>query len=162
GRHLCDAFHLVPPGDHHEFVDAMCELAEREEVDVVLPQSSYDLEGLADRRSDFGDTKVLVSEPSAIALSNEKAACFEFLHGLGLPVPEFRRVRGASGVQEAAHELGYPDRPLCFKPVISSGSRGFHVLDSRVDRAAQLLTERPGSVAMRLEEALGLLPEDGP
>jgi len=162
GHHLCDAFRLVPPGDDPGFVDAIRDLVELEQVDVVLPQSSYDLKGLAERRTEFGDTKVLVSEPRAIALSNEKAACYEFLHGLGLPVPEFRRVRGASGVQEAAHELGYPERALCFKPVISSGSRGFHILDSHVDRAAQLLTERPGSVAMRLEEALGLLPEDGP
>src|SRR5581483_1437177 len=46
-------------------------------------------------------------------------------------------------------------------PVFSSGSRGFRVLDPTVDRARQLLEERPGSVAMRLEEALELLPENG-
>jgi carbamoyl-phosphate synthase large subunit len=70
-------------------------------------------------------------------------------------------VRGASEVEAAAHELGYPERPVCFKPVFSSGSRGFRVLDPTVDRAHQLLHERPGSVAMRLEEALELLPADG-
>ena len=42
-------------------------------------------------------------------------------------------------------ELGYPDRPVCFKPVFSSGSRGFRILDPTVDRAHQLLNERPGS-----------------
>ncbi len=61
----------------------------------------------------------------------------------------------------AARELGYPDRPVCFKPVFSSGSRGFRVLDPTVDRAHQLLHERPGSVAMRLEEAVELLPDEG-
>jgi carbamoyl-phosphate synthase large subunit len=45
--------------------------------------------------------------------------------------------------------------------VFSSGSRGFRILDPTVDRAHQLLHERPGSVAMRLEEALELLPDDG-
>jgi carbamoyl-phosphate synthase large subunit len=64
-------------------------------------------------------------------------------------------------VEAAARELGYPDRPVCFKPVFSSGSRGFRVLDPAVDRAHQLLHERPGAVAMRLEEALELLPDDG-
>jgi carbamoyl-phosphate synthase large subunit len=64
-------------------------------------------------------------------------------------------------VAEAARELGYPDRPVCFKPVFSSGSRGFRILDPTVDRARQLLEERPGSVAMRLEEAVELLPNDG-
>ncbi|HET9938291.1 MAG TPA: ATP-grasp domain-containing protein, partial [Gaiella sp.] len=61
----------------------------------------------------------------------------------------------------AARGLGYPDRPVCFKPVFSSGSRGFRVLDPTVDRAHQLLHERPGSVAMRLEEAVELLPDEG-
>ena len=50
---------------------------------------------------------------------------------------------------------------MCFKPVFSSGSRGFRILDPTVDRAHQLLHERPGSVSMRLEEALELLPEQG-
>ena len=45
----------------------------------------------------------------------------------------------AAQVAAAAHELGYPDRPVCFKPVFSSGSRGFRVLDPTVDRAHQLL-----------------------
>ena len=64
-------------------------------------------------------------------------------------------------LEVAARELGYPERPVCFKPVFSSGSRGFRVLDPTVDRAHQLLHERPGSVAMRLEEALDLLPDEG-
>src|SRR5213076_451402 len=68
---------------------------------------------------------------------------------------------GSRGVEAAAAELGYPERPVCFKPVFSSGSRGFRVLDATVDRAHQLVHERPGSVAMRLEEALELLPAEG-
>jgi carbamoylphosphate synthase large subunit len=79
------------------------------------------------------------------------------LHRLGLPAPEFRRVRGAAEVDAAARELGYPDRPVCFKPVFSSGSRGFRILDPSVDRAHVLLRERPGFVAMRLEEAVEIL-----
>jgi carbamoyl-phosphate synthase large subunit len=104
---------------------------------------------------------VLVSAPETIRRANDKAESYALLHDLGVPAPEFRRVHGGVGVDSAARELGYPDRPLCFKPVFSSGSRGFRVLDPTVDRAHQLLHERPGSVAMRLEEALELLPDRG-
>jgi predicted ATP-grasp superfamily ATP-dependent carboligase len=104
---------------------------------------------------------VLVSDPDTIRRSNDKAETYELLHRLGIPAPAFRRVNGASQVEAAARELGYPERPVCFKPVFSSGSRGFRVLDSTVDRAHQLLHERPGSVAMRLEEAVELLPDEG-
>jgi carbamoyl-phosphate synthase large subunit len=160
GRHLCDAFHLVPAGSDPAFPDAILDVVEREGVDVVLPQSSFDLEGLAAHRDRF-PVPVLVSSPDTIHRSNDKAETYAVLHRLGLPAPQFRRVEGAAGVERAAHELGYPERPVCFKPVFSSGSRGFRILDPTVDRAHQLLYERPGSVAMRLEEALELLPDSG-
>jgi len=160
GRHLCDAFHLVPAGSDPSFPDAMLAVATRERVDAILPQSSFDLEGLAEHVDRF-PMPVLVSSPDAIRRSNDKAASSELLHRLGVPAPEFRRVNGAAEVEAAARELGYPDRAVCFKPVFSSGSRGFRVLDPTVDRAHQLLHERPGSVAMRLEEAVELLPAEG-
>jgi len=149
GRHLCDAFHIVPAGSDPGFPDAMRDVVERERADVVLPQSSFDLEGLAAHRERF-PVPVLVSRPETIHRSNDKAESYDLLHRIGVPAPEFRRVNGAAQVAEAAHELGYPDQPVCFKPVFSSGSRGFRVLDPTVDRAHQLLHERPGSVAMRL------------
>jgi carbamoyl-phosphate synthase large subunit len=160
GRHLCDAFHLVPGGADPGFADAMLAVAERESVDAILPQSSFDLEGLAAHVERF-PMPVLVSSPDAIRRSNDKAETYELLHRLGLPAPAFRRVNGGLAVDAAARELGYPDRAVCFKPVFSSGSRGFRILDPTVDRAHQLLNERPGSVSMRLEEAVELLPAEG-
>jgi carbamoylphosphate synthase large subunit len=160
GRHLCDAFHLVPAGSDPGFPDAMLDVAAREGVDVVLPQSSFDLQGLAAHRDRF-PIPVLVSHPDTIHRSNDKAETYAFLHRIGVRAPQFRRVKGAAQVDAAARELGYPERAVCFKPVFSSGSRGFRVLDPTVDRAHQLLHERPGSVAMRLEEAVELLPADG-
>ena len=160
GRHLCDAFHIVPAGSAPDFPEAMLAVAERERVDAVLPQSSFDLEGLAEHVDRF-PMPVLVSHPDAIRRSNDKAESYALLHRLGVPAPAFRRVNGGREVEAAAHELGYPEQPVCFKPVFSSGSRGFRILDSTVDRAHQLLHERPGSVAMRLDEALELLPGDG-
>jgi carbamoyl-phosphate synthase large subunit len=53
GRHLCDAFHVVPAGADPGFPDAMLDVVAREDVDVVLPQSSFDLEGLAGHRERF-------------------------------------------------------------------------------------------------------------
>jgi len=160
GRHLCDAFHLVPAGSDPGFADAVLGIVEREGAEVVLPQSSFDLPGLAAARERF-PVPVLVSSPDTVHRSNDKAETYELLQRIGVPTVDFRRVAGARQVEAAALELGYPERPVCFKPVFSSGSRGFRILDPTVDRAHQLLHERPGSVSMRLEEALELLPEEG-
>jgi carbamoyl-phosphate synthase large subunit len=159
GKHLCDAFHVVPAGSDPGYADAIRELVESEHVDVVLPQSSFDLEGLAGVRETF-PVPVLVSSPETIHRSNDKAESYALLQRIGVPTVEFRRVAGAQEVEAAARELGYPERPVCFKPVFSSGSRGFRILDPTVDRAHQLLHERPGSVAMTLDEAVELLQGD--
>src|SRR5207245_3434680 len=155
-RGACGAFHIVPGGADPAFPDAMLHVAERESVDAILPQSSFDLEGLAEHVGRFA-MPVLVSSPDAIRRSNDKAETYELLHRLGITAPEFKRVNGAREVEAAARALAYPDRAVCFKPVFSSGSRGFRVLDPTVDRADQLLNERPGSVAVRLSEAVELL-----
>ncbi len=162
GRHLCDAFHVVPAGSDPAFPDAMLEICRREGVDALLPQSSFDLEGLAEHKQRFADegVAVLVASPDAIRRTNDKAECYAFLQRIGVPTVEFRRVQGGQAVAEAARELGYPERPVCFKPVFSSGSRGFRVLDPTVDRAHQLLHERPGAVAMQLDDAAELIGDD--
>jgi carbamoyl-phosphate synthase large subunit len=157
GRHLCDAFHLVPGGGAASFPDAIREVAIQEKAVAILPQSSFDLEGLAGAIDRFDGMAVLVSPLDAIRRSNDKAETYALLHRLGLPAPQFRRVQGASELETAARELGYPERPVCFKPVFSSGSRGFRILDPTVDRTDQLLRERPGSVSMQLEEAVAIL-----
>ena len=158
GRHLCDAFHLVPAGS--DPVVSRGGAGDRrprgrggDPASVVLRPRR------ARRRASTCSTECLCSSRplEAIERSNDKASTYELLHRLGLPAPEFRRVRGAAAVEAAARELGYPDRPVCFKPVFSSGSRGFRILDPTVDRAHQLLHERPGSVSMRLEDAVEIL-----
>jgi carbamoyl-phosphate synthase large subunit len=104
---------------------------------------------------------VLVSGPETVRRSNDKAETYALLQRIGVRCPAFRRVTGAAGVAAAARELGYPDVPVCFKPVFSSGSRGFRILDPTADRVRQLLYERPGSLTIPLDEAVALLPEEG-
>jgi carbamoyl-phosphate synthase large subunit len=161
GRHFCDRFYVVPPGKDPAFADALVDVVRRENIDAILPQSSHDLQALADSRDRFLGTTVLVSPPEAIRTANDKAATYALVQRLGLRAPAWRRVSGARALAQAAEELGYPDRAECFKPVFSSGSRGFRVLDATVDRARQLLEERPGNLAMRLRDVVELLPEEG-
>jgi carbamoylphosphate synthase large subunit len=160
GRHLCDAFHLVPPGSDSGFADAIRQVVERESADAVLPQSSYDLPELAAARDTF-PVPVLVSSPETVRRANDKAETYALLDKIGVRGPAWRRVRGADAVTQAAHELGYPERDVAMKPVFSSGSRGFRILSAGADRREQLLSNRPGvAEALRLEELVELLGRD--
>jgi carbamoyl-phosphate synthase large subunit len=161
GRHLCDAFHRVPAGSDPQFADAVLEICRAERVDAVLPQSSFDLAGLAEARARFEGIAVLVSSPETIRRSNDKAESYAMLEAIGIRAPAWRRVRGGAAVAAGVMELGYPDRDVALKPVFSSGSRGFRILSASADRREQLLTNRPGvAEALRLEDLLELLGDD--
>ena len=163
GRHLCDAFHVVPPGSDPAFADTVLDVARREGAAAVLPQSSFDLPGLAAARERFAaeGVAVLVASPEAVHRANDKAESYAMLDAIGVRGPAWRRVRGVEAVAAAARELGYPDDELALKPVFSSGSRGFRILSASADRREQLLTNRPGvAEAMRLEDLLDVLGPD--
>jgi carbamoylphosphate synthase large subunit len=161
GRHLCDAFHLVPAGSDPGFGDAMLEVARFEGVEAILPQSSFDLLGLAEAKDRFEGIAVMVSSPEAIRRSNDKAESYSLLDEIGVPGPRWRRVVGGEAVAKAARELGYPDVDVALKPAFSSGSRGFRILSAGADRREQLLKNRPGvAEALRLEELVELLGDD--
>ena len=164
GRHLCDAFHRVPAGSDPGFAEAVLEVCRAEQADAVLPQSSFDLLGLAEAKERFSEEgfAVAVCSPEAVRRSNDKANCYAMLHDIGVPAPAFRRVRGSTQAALAAEELGYPGRDVCFKPVFSSGSRGFRILSASADRQRELLENRPGVAgAMQLGELVELLPAEG-
>jgi carbamoyl-phosphate synthase large subunit len=164
GRHLCDAFHVVPPGSDPAFADAVLAVAHSEGAAAILPQSSFDLPGLAEARERFAaeGVAVLVASPEAVRRANDKAESYAMLDAIGVRGPAWRRVRGVDAIATAALELGYPGDELALKPVFSSGSRGFRILSASADRREQLLTNRPGvAEAMRLEDLLDVLgPED--
>jgi len=161
GRHFCDAFHVVPPGGDPGFADALGEICEREQVDAVLPQSSYELLPLAENKARFGETTVIVAGPEAVRRSNDKAETYALLDAIGVRGPAWRRVAGGDRVAEAARALGYPDVDVAFKPLVSSGSRGFRVVSASADRRRQLFENRPGvAEALRLEELVELLGDD--
>jgi carbamoyl-phosphate synthase large subunit len=161
GRHLCDAFHVTPGGGDSGFVDALLEVCARERVDAVLPQSSYELLALAVARERF-DAVVLVASPEAVRRSNDKAETYALLDAIGAPGPAWQRARGREAVAAAARELGYPGEDVAVKPLESSGSRGFRRLSASADALEELLTNRPGvAPAMKLDELLALLPEEG-
>ena len=161
GRHLLDGFHVTPAGTDADFADAIRRVCERERVDAVIPQSSYELEALAEARDDFGDTRVLVAAPDAVRRSNDKAASYALLDAIGVRGPAWRRVRGVQAIAAAARELGYPGDDVAFKPLVSSGSRGFRVISASADRREQLFENRPGvAEALRLEELVELLGDD--
>lgn len=162
GFGLVDRSYTVPGGGDDGYVERVAELAELEDVDVVLPLTTDELQPLAAGR-DRIPAQVLVSDPDRLAMANDKAALYEFLGANGFDsAPAYRRVTDQPSFVEAVESLGYPETPVCFKPTVGSGMRGFRVLDEGTDRVTRLLDEKPGEAITTLDEVLPVLGEADP
>jgi carbamoyl-phosphate synthase large subunit len=154
GRFLCDDFTTVPPGNAPDYVPELAAVVARERPDVLFVQSSAEVGPVARERATFADlgARVLVAAPEAVTLCADKAAMYAALQGTTVPQPKSVVPASLDEFVAAARDLGYPDTPVCFKPPVAKGSRGFHVLQPRVDVARQLLAERGGNLPLTLDD----------
>ena len=161
GRFLCDGFDVVPPGDSPDFIPRLLEVVERERPGILLVQSSNEVEAVARSREAFAalGATALVADPEAIALSNDKADMYEALRDSPVLQPRTLLPASLDEFIAGAYALGYPDAPVCFKPPVGKGSRGFHIVAAPDALAPR---ERRGATALTLDAAADMLRRDGP
>lgn len=160
GRHLCDAFHVVPAAANPDYIAALLELCKRERVDVVLPQNTAELGALATEAGRFAraGVAVCVSGSASIEIANDKGRLLELAQRVGVAVPKWSRVDSMAGLHASARDLGWPEIPVVVKPPRSNGMRGVRIVDESVDPKQDFFASKPGSIVtnMRaLETVLG-------
>ena len=145
GKHWCDKFYTVPKGDDEQFVPRLLEIIDIEKPDVLFPQSSAEVITLSKNKDILEKTgvKVLISSEEAVYKSENKAELYKTLENTPVKIPNFKIVNSLDEFLEAVETLGYPSIPVCFKPPISKGTRGFRILRDDVSRKHVLLNERP-------------------
>ena len=159
GFHMVDKSYVVPPGGSPDFIPEMLEIAENEEVDVIMPLATYELMNFSKNKRKFEDigVKVMVSDPEPLEIANNKGRLYEFLRGKGVPTPNSVMVESLSQFEQYAFELGYPDVPVCIKPQISKGSRGFRVLKENIDKLDLFMNYKPDNTITTFEDMVSIL-----
>lgn len=158
GRFLCDGFSLVPAGASPGYIPALATVVEKVRPDLLFVQSSHEIETVARHRGVFEElgAKVLADGVSGIETAGDKALMHKACATIPVPQPRLLLPRSLDEFVAGARELGYPDVPVCFKPPVAKGSRGFRILSAEVDRVHELLHERPINRYMTLPELEGL------
>ena len=164
GKYLCDNFYKVPNPSEDSFIPELLKICEKEEVDVVLPQTTDELFKLAESSKEFKkiNTKVAISSKSAIELSNNKHELMKISKKLGLPTAKFHLVNNSSDLEKYAGELGWPSKPVVVKPPVSSGMRGLRIIDEKFDRKNSFYSEKPTDVYLKLDEFKEIVGEKFP
>ena len=123
---------LVPAVYDEHYVDALLEICETHNIDVVISLNDLELPILAEKKSLFEEigVVVLVSSPEVIDLCFDKLKTSEYIKSLGLRTP-----KTYSNLQSAlvALETGELQFPLVIKPRWGSASIGIEFVDSIED-----------------------------
>ncbi len=158
---MFDAYYSVPRGDDPDYINSLFEICNKENVDIVLPIMSVELEALAYNKKRFSEigTVVSVSDLPQLRIANNKRLLMEFLKENGMPCAEFQIVNSVKNMEEAVKEMGYPNVPVCIKTTDSSGSRGFRILDASKSQSDLLFRSKPTSCYTTLKEMKKALNE---
>jgi carbamoyl-phosphate synthase large subunit len=159
GKFLADDFVAIPFANDPSFINSLLAVCREKKIDIILPLVTRELIPLAMHIQEFeaAGTKVLISSMAALEIANNKSRLYEFLQWRSIDVPEFRVVETVEQFKEAVNELGYPGKPVCFKPSVSNGSRGFRIINNTVNETALLFNEKPNSTFISFDKAIQIL-----
>ena len=128
-------------------------------MDIIVPLVTRELPLLSQQLPAFEalGTKIPISSPASLEIANDKGKLYQFLQWRGLALPEFRIVETVEQFCTAVEELGFPGKPVCFKPTQSNGSRGFRVMDPGVSEQDLLFRHKPNATFMAYSDAKRIL-----
>ena len=159
GKYLHADFIQIPKASEKNFVSEVLNVCKQENIRIILPLVTKELFALSANKHLFEaeGIHVLVSSEEAINTSNNKSLCYQFLQSRNIAVPRFYIVRTAEEFIHAAFELGHPQKPFCFKPSVSNGSRGFRVVSDSINESEQLFLHKPYNTYINYAHVLKIL-----
>lgn len=159
GRYMSKDFETIPFADDPSFADTVLSLCRKKNIHALLPLVTKELIPLSQHSTEFelAGTKLLVSPTASLEISNNKSRLYEFLQWRSIAVPDFRVIETVEQFKAAVQELGYPANPVCFKPSVSNGSRGFRIISEQINEPDLLFNHKPVSPYLRLDDAVRIL-----
>jgi len=159
GRYLAHDFVKIPAADDPTFIFSLLSVCREKNIHLVLPLVTRELIPLSAHARDFemAGARLLISSVESLEIANNKSRLYEFLQWRGILVPAFRVVENTEQFSAAVTALGFPVNPVCFKPSVSNGSRGFRIMDYSVNEADLLFNHKPTSTYIRQADAERIL-----
>jgi len=160
GFHFADKGYTVPPGDSPDFIPKILEICRKEKPAVLFSWVDPELLPISRAKSKFEalGIKVALADPQAIETGQNKRRCYEFFKNDGI-TPEFMFAKSSSEFEKVVKELGFPKKPVCFKPSVSYGMRGFRILKPSASRGQILFKEKPDSAFADFDDIMAIFRE---
>lgn len=122
--------YLLPDGHDPLYIKSIMDICREEDITTIIPQYGRELVPLSRHRKLFekNNIKVLVTEDSEkLETAIDKCKSYRYFKGSKF-IPDFEFAGSADEIERAIYKLGYPDVPVCIKPVLGEGGMGFKLL----------------------------------
>jgi biotin carboxylase len=123
-RYFADVFETVPPGGDPDYVDRVCDIVVRHDVDLILPCSDEEALALAparDRLEELG-CRLACADSDTLRLMSDKSRTYADLRAAGLPAPQAILADSPDALLAAVTRFMDDRGEFVVKP--ASGSRG--------------------------------------
>lgn len=159
GKYILKNFFTIPRAGDVNFIPTVLKKAKQYGINVILPLVTRELLLFANNYEKFekAGIQVITSDAATLEIANNKSRLYQFLKSKDIDVPGFEVVSDHKHFVAAVKKLGYPQKRVTFKPAISNGSRGFRVIDDKVDKAWLLWNEKPNNTFITFKEISDIL-----
>jgi carbamoyl-phosphate synthase large subunit len=144
GRFLADDYFTLPLPSDKGFIDSIADACHKKSINIILPLVTKELPVFAQYKAMLANAgiAVIVSGLDSLNIANNKGLLYDYFRGQVF-IPEYKRCTTWMQVKDAIYDLGYPEKPVCFKPCLGNGGRGFRILDEKKDRFDILFNQKP-------------------
>ncbi|WP_448592648.1 hypothetical protein [Thermoflexus hugenholtzii] len=115
-----DRVYLVPPVDHPDYLDAIAEIVEREEIDLIHAQPDVEVRALSENRERF-PARVFLPRKETVRLLQDKQASAERWRQAGIHTFPTVPVETPEDLERAVEIIGLP---LWLRAREGAGARG--------------------------------------
>jgi len=159
GKYLADKFYKVSSPESQEYIPMLQEIVRKEEVKVIIPQTTREIIVLSKYMEKFAglDVTITVSPIGSIRIANDKFLLLEKAKKIGVPYPIYYLTDSEASLIEAVKSLGYPEKKIVVKPRTSNGMRGLRIITKKPWNVQKFLREKPDGVEIHLEALLDIL-----
>ncbi|MHA1598166.1 MAG: ATP-grasp domain-containing protein [Alphaproteobacteria bacterium] len=128
--HVADVFARVPFGTDDDYVDRICDVIEREKVDLVVPCSDEEALRLSAARQQVEDTGATLActDSDTLAIFADKMKTYRALGDAGIAVADWRYVETPEEFEAAFGDLLDRHGEVAVRPAVSRGGRDVYVI----------------------------------
>lgn len=147
----------LPSPESPDYVTQLKSVTQTKGIDLIVPQTTRENLVLSQAITNQDLCPTLVSERQSVEAANDKLLVTELFEEFALGAPKYRSAHSIVSLQEAAQDLGYPEKDIVVKITSGNGGRGVRLVTMRSETYGTFLNEKPQGIKVKLEDLIATL-----